>query len=43
MPQRFGLYEDLTVDENIQFYADLFGIERKLREERAAGCSTPRA
>src|SRR5262245_45662398 len=24
MPQRFGLYEDLTVDENIRFYGDLF-------------------
>ena len=35
MPQRFGLYEDLTVDENIRFYADLFGIPAKLREERA--------
>jgi ABC-2 type transport system ATP-binding protein len=35
MPQRFGLYEDLTVDENIRFYADLFGVERKRREERS--------
>jgi ABC-2 type transport system ATP-binding protein len=45
MPQRFGLYEDLTVDENIGFYADLFGVrasERKLRSMQlleAAGMS----
>jgi len=36
MSQRFGLYEDLTVDENIRFYADLFGVTRKKREPRAA-------
>ena len=36
MPQRFGLYEDLTVDENVEFFADLFGIARKDREARAA-------
>lgn len=36
MPQRFGLYEDLTVDENIRFYADLFGVPRAEREQHAA-------
>jgi ABC-2 type transport system ATP-binding protein len=36
MPQRFGLYDDLTVDENIRFYADLFGVKKAKREEHAA-------
>jgi ABC-2 type transport system ATP-binding protein len=35
MPQRFGLYEDLTVDENIRFYADLFGVNKRERDQRA--------
>ena len=35
MPQRFGLYEDLTVEENIRFYADLFGVAAGDREARS--------
>jgi ABC-2 type transport system ATP-binding protein len=35
MSQRFGLYDDLTVDENIQFYADLFSVRRQQREQQA--------
>jgi ABC-2 type transport system ATP-binding protein len=36
MPQRFALYEDLTVDENIRFFADLFEVPRQQWRERAA-------
>lgn len=34
MPQRFGLYQDLTVIENLLFYADLFRVPAELRPER---------
>ena len=33
MPQRFGLYEDLTVLENLELYADLRGVVGKERDE----------
>ncbi|MBN1663742.1 MAG: ABC transporter ATP-binding protein [Deltaproteobacteria bacterium] len=42
MPQRFGLYQDLTVEENIDFFMNIFGIsgkERKLKKERYLGFS----
>jgi len=36
MPQRFGLYEDLSVQENLDLYADLHGVGKAQRRERYA-------
>jgi len=42
MPQRFGLYQDLTVLENLDFFMDIFsvfGAERRKRREIYLGFS----
>ena len=36
MPQRFGLYEDLSVQENLDLYADLHGVPGRERSSRFA-------
>lgn len=36
MPQQFGLYLDLTVRENIDFYADLYNVPRQTRKGKIA-------
>jgi ABC-2 type transport system ATP-binding protein len=36
MPQRFGLYDDLTVQENLDLYADLHGVPVDQRRDRFA-------
>ncbi len=34
MSQRFSLYEDLTIEENINFYGGIYGLSSKLIQQR---------
>jgi len=34
MPQRFSLYQDLSAEQNLQFFADIFSVPLEEREKR---------
>ena len=43
MSQKFSLYEDLTVEENINFYSGIYRIDRRRKKRAKNGSLTWRA
>ncbi len=41
MSQKFTLYDDLTILQNLEFYAGVYGIPQRLRREKLIGCLLP--
>ena len=38
MPERFSLYPDLSISENLNFFASLFGVKIKYYDYHSMGC-----
>ena len=38
MSQKFSLYDDLSIAENLEFFAGVYGVPAEERRKRNAGC-----
>ena len=43
MSQKFSLYDDLSIEENLEFFAGVYGVPERSAKKRSAGCSVFRA